>query len=182
MSHSFRGRELEIKVPAQVLGSPLSGGRFLVLYSHGRQSMLFHNSQKGAESAREDSTLTTSPHPNYLSEAPPPNTTTLRSGISTCEFIGVGGSKHSVQKTVMIVISPSELKRGGSHRNPSFKSRNWSHGFEACGQWGPQYCIFPFSTVGISWPPSMSHLLPRQLVLIPMPSANTGTFALQLEG
>ena len=124
MSHSFRGRELEIKVPAQVLGSPLSGGRFLVLYSHGRQSMLFHNSQKGAESAREDSTLTTSPHPNYLSEAPPPNTTTLRSGISTCEFIGVGGSKHSVQKTVMIVISPSELKRGGSHRNPSFKSRN----------------------------------------------------------
>lgn len=148
MSHSFRGRELEIKVPAQVLGSPLSGGRFLVLYSHGRQSMLFHNSQKGAESAREDSTLTTSPHPNYLSEAPPPNTTTLRSGISTCEFIGVGGSKHSVQKTVMIVISPSELKRGGSHRNPSFKSRNWSHGFEACGQWGPGSLHLPLFHCG----------------------------------
>ena len=93
MSHSFRGRELEIKVPV-LSGSgerPLSGGRFLVLYSHGRQSMLSHNSQKGAESAHEDSTLTTSPHPNYLSEAPPPNTTTLRSGVSTWEFIGGGG-------------------------------------------------------------------------------------------
>lgn len=106
MSHSFRGRELEIKVPV-LSGSgerPLSGGRFLVLYSHGRQSMLSHNSQKGAESAHEDSTLTTSPHPNYLSEAPPPNTTTLRSGVSTCEFIGGGGCKHLVHKTVMISL------------------------------------------------------------------------------
>ena len=126
ISHSFGGRELEIKVPAQS-GSgehPLSGCRFLVLHSHGRESMLSHNSQKGTESAREDSTLVTSSYPNYISEAPPPNTTTLRTGVSTYEFSGGGGCKHSVHKTEMIVISPSELKRGGVHRNPSFKSRN----------------------------------------------------------